>query len=79
MSGIKSFGCLSELELHDSRSHRDVAIKFSVERFNNGFEREARAAPPLNDPSICMVVRRIALRPLPLDETRRMIRQIAQE
>ena len=62
---------------HDSQGHRDVAIKFSVERFNNEFEREARAAAPLNDPSICMVEceSRQGLRPL--DETLRIIQQIA--
>jgi len=75
--GIKSLGCLFGLKLHDSRSHRDLAIKFFAERFSNRFEREARALAPLNDPSICMVEceSRQGLRPL--DETLRIIRQIA--
>jgi hypothetical protein len=55
VSGIKSLGCLFELKLHDSRSHRDLATKFFAERFSNRFEREARAVAPLNDPSMAKV------------------------
>src|SRR5262245_17526077 len=62
---------------HDSRSHRDVAIKFSAERFSNRFEREARGVAPLNDARLRMVEceSRQGLRPL--DESLRIIRQIA--
>ena len=37
----------------DSRLGRDVAIKVSVERFTERFEREARAIAALNHPNIC--------------------------
>jgi serine/threonine protein kinase len=36
----------------DSRLGRDVAIKVSAERFNDWFEREARAVAALNHPNI---------------------------
>src|SRR5215510_7432572 len=37
----------------DPRLGRDVAIKVSVERFTERFEREARVAASLNHPNIC--------------------------
>ncbi len=37
----------------DTRLGRDVAIKVSVERFSERFEREARAIASLNHPTIC--------------------------
>ena len=37
----------------DTRLHRDVAIKVSMERFSERFEREARAVAALNHPNIC--------------------------
>jgi len=37
----------------DSRLGRDVAIKVSVEKFSESFEREARAIAALNHPNIC--------------------------
>jgi serine/threonine-protein kinase len=40
---------------HDSRLRRDVAIKVSAARFNERFEREARAVAALNHPNICQV------------------------
>ena len=38
---------------HDTRLNRDVAIKFSADRFSERFEREARAIAALNHPLIC--------------------------
>ena len=40
---------------HDPRLRRDVAIKISSERFNERFEREARAVAALNHPNICQI------------------------
>src|SRR5512147_1046485 len=37
----------------DPRLRRDVAIKFSSERFNERFDREARAVAALNHPNVC--------------------------
>src|SRR6186997_162104 len=37
----------------DTRLGRDVAIKFSAERFSERFEREARAIAALNHSNIC--------------------------
>jgi serine/threonine protein kinase len=37
----------------DSRLHRDVAIKFSAERFSERFQREAEIIAQLNHPHIC--------------------------
>jgi len=37
----------------DTRLGREVAIKFSAERFSDRFEREARAVAALNHPNIC--------------------------
>src|SRR4026207_446324 len=37
----------------DTRLHRDVAVKVSMARFSERFEREARAVAALNHPSIC--------------------------
>jgi len=37
----------------DTRLNRDVAIKFSADRFSERFEREARAIAALNHPLIC--------------------------
>jgi len=38
---------------HDPRLRRDVAIKTSSQRFDERFEREARAIAALNHPNIC--------------------------
>src|ERR1041384_710825 len=38
---------------HDPRTGRDVAIKVSVERFGERFDREVRAVAALNHPNIC--------------------------
>jgi eukaryotic-like serine/threonine-protein kinase len=40
---------------HDSRLRRDVAIKTSTQRFDERFEREARAIAALNHPNICQI------------------------
>lgn len=40
---------------HDPRLRRDVAIKISSVRFDQRFEREARAIATLNHPNICQV------------------------
>src|SRR5678815_2625519 len=39
----------------DQRVGRDVAIKVSFEKFNERFEREARAIASLNHPNICQL------------------------
>jgi serine/threonine-protein kinase len=39
----------------DPRMGRDVAIKVSVERFSDRFEREVRAVAALNHPNICQI------------------------
>jgi eukaryotic-like serine/threonine-protein kinase len=38
---------------HDTRVHRDVAIKMSAERFTERFGREAQAIAALNHPNVC--------------------------
>ena len=40
---------------HDPRLRRDVAIKISSQRFDDRFEREARAIAALNHPNICQI------------------------
>jgi Tol biopolymer transport system component/predicted Ser/Thr protein kinase len=75
----------------DSRLGRDVAIKVSAERFNDWFEREARAVAALNHPNISalydvgpnylvmeLVEGESPKGPLPLDEVLRIMKQIAE-
>src|SRR5690349_1434168 len=75
---------------HDTRLHRDVAIKTSREQFNSRFEREVRAAAALNHPNIChlydvgpdyivmeLVEGRDLRGPLAYDEALRIAGQIA--
>ena len=40
---------------HDPRLNREVAIKFSAERFSERFGREARAIAALNHPNVCQI------------------------
>jgi Tol biopolymer transport system component/predicted Ser/Thr protein kinase len=40
---------------HDPRLRRDVAIKIASQRFDERFEREARAIAALNHPNICQI------------------------
>src|SRR5687767_14814175 len=37
----------------DTRLNRNVAVKVSIEKFSERFEREARAIAALNHPNIC--------------------------
>ncbi len=75
---------------HDARLRRDVAIKVSAARFNERFEREARAIAALNHPNICtlydigpdylvmeLVEGSSPKGPLALDEALRIAGQIA--
>ncbi len=73
----------------DPRLGRDVAIKVSVERFSERFDREARAVAALNHPNICAIydvgpnylvmefIEGDAPKgPLPLEDVLRIARQI---
>src|ERR1039458_3567724 len=75
---------------HDPRLRRDVAIKISSQRFDERFEREAKAIAALNHPNIChvydvgpdyLVMEYIEgdspRGPLSLEETLRIMHQIA--
>ncbi|HET9218771.1 MAG TPA: protein kinase, partial [Terriglobia bacterium] len=74
----------------DTRLGREVAIKFSAERFSERFEREARAIAALNHPNICtlydvgpdylvmeLVEGEAPKGPMPLDQLLDIARQIA--
>src|SRR5688572_29766261 len=75
----------------DTRLGRDVAIKFSGERFSERFEREARAIAALNHPNICtlydvgpdylvmeLIEGEAPKGPMPLDQALDIARQIAK-
>ena len=53
VSSIGKGGMGEVYRAHDPRTGRDVAIKVSAERFNERFDREARAVAALNHPNIC--------------------------
>jgi len=54
ISGLIGTGGMGEVyRARDERLGREVAIKVSAERFNERFEREARAIASLNHPNIC--------------------------
>jgi serine/threonine protein kinase len=54
ITGLVGEGGMGQVyRAHDTRLRRDVAIKFSSERFSERFEREARAAAALNHPNVC--------------------------
>src|SRR6476659_3577212 len=51
---LEGHGGMGEVyRAHDPRLRRDVAIKTSLQRFDERFEREARAIAALNHPNIC--------------------------
>ena len=75
----------------DPRLNRDVAIKVSAAQFSERFEREAKAIAALNHPNICQIYDigpnylvmefiegEAPKGPMPLDETLRIARQIAE-
>ena len=55
LAGIGKGGMGEVYRAHDSRLRRDVAIKTSLQPFDERFEREARAIAALNHPNICHV------------------------
>ena len=55
LAAIGAGGMGEVYRARDSRLDREVAIKTSAERFNERFEREARAIAALNHPNICHV------------------------
>src|SRR5688572_1698359 len=74
----------------DTRLGREVAIKFSAEKFSERFEREARAIAALNHPNICtlydvgpdylvmeLVEGEAPKGPMPLDQLLDVARQIS--
>src|SRR5258708_27494918 len=53
LAPIGAGGMGEVLKARDTRLNRNVAIKFSKEKFSDRFEREARAIAALNHPNIC--------------------------
>ena len=91
ITGVLGKGGMGEVyRAHDPRLKRDVAIKVSAERFNERFEREARAVAALNHPNICqiydvgpnylvmeLVIGESPKGPMELDDALRIAEQIA--
>src|SRR5215469_13613503 len=52
--GLLGEGGMGEVyRARDTRLNRDVALKFSTERFSERFELEAKVIASLNHPNIC--------------------------
>ncbi len=90
LAAIGAGGMGEVYRARDPRLGRDVAVKVSAERFNDRFEREARAVAALNHPNIChlydvgpnylvmeLIEGESPKGPLPLEEALRIARQIA--
>ena len=90
LSQIGAGGMGEVYRARDPRLGRDVAIKVSAEKFNERFEREAKVVASLNHPNICalydvgpnylvmeLVEGEAPKGPMPLDETLKICRQIA--
>jgi len=90
LSKIGAGGMGEVYRAHDPRLGRDVAVKFSQERFSERFEREAKAVAALNHPNICTLYdvgpNYLVMElgegespkdPMPLEEALKIARQIA--
>src|SRR5258705_10401914 len=88
---IGTGGMGSVYQARDTRVGREVAIKFSAERFSDRFSREARATAALNHPNICqlydvgenylvmeLVPGTSAEGPFPVETALNYVRQIAE-
>jgi serine/threonine protein kinase len=56
VSGVLGKGGMGEVyRAHDPQLNREVAVKTSLERFSERFDREAHAIAALNHPNICQI------------------------